>query len=126
MRVKDFLPLERTAGDRDNNPMSLVLDRIEKYLADHPQLTPAGWSLAAGLDNSTVRHILYFRRNPRIDTLKKLDDAVGEPVEYFTSPGGADNLQEIQRLFALLTPEEQAMIKTTVTALVAQRRGANP
>lgn len=106
--------------------MTLVLDRIEKFLEEHPEITAAGWSIAAGLDNSTVRHMLKYRRNPRIDTLRKLADAVGQPVEYFTGGPTPEGLAEIQRLFALLTPEEQAMIKTTVTALVAQRRGATP
>lgn len=104
--------------------MSLVLDRIEKYLEDHPEISAASWSVAAGLDNSTVRHMLKFRRNPRIDTLKKLADAVGEPVEYFTASVSPEGLAEIQRLFSLLTPEEQAMIKTTLAALVSQRRGS--
>jgi transcriptional regulator with XRE-family HTH domain len=106
--------------------MTLTLDRIEKYLADHPEITAAGWSLAAGLDNSTIRHMMKFRRNPRIDTLQKLADAVGEPIEYFTAEVPPDQTTEIQRLFALLSPEEQAMIKTTLAALVAQRRGPAP
>jgi len=104
--------------------MSLVLDRIEKYLADHPDLSPASWSIAAGLDNSTVRHMLKYRRNPRIDTLKKLAAAVGEPVELFTSEAEPSSLSEIQRLFAQLTPEEQATIRTAIEALAARHRGA--
>lgn len=102
--------------------MSLVLDRIEKYLAEHPEWTAASWSIAAGLDNSTVRGMLKFRRNPRIDTLKKLADAVGEPVEYFTGGETPEGLSEIQRLFAQLTPEEQATIRTAIEALAARHR----
>jgi transcriptional regulator with XRE-family HTH domain len=106
--------------------MSLALDRIQQYLNEHPKTSASAWSIAAGLDNSTVRHMLKYRRNPRIDTLRKLADAVGEPIEYFTSPAGTAGFAEIQRLFALLTPEEQAMIQTAVAALVAQRRGPTP
>lgn len=124
MSVKGFNPLAAQHPKADKFPMSVVLDRIEKYLADHPELTAAGWSVAAGLDNSTVRHMLRYRRNPRIDTLKKLAAAVGEPVEYFTAEADSPDLSEIQRLFAQLTPEEQATIRTAIEALAARHRGA--
>lgn len=51
--------------------MTLVLDRIEKFLDEHPEITAAGWSIAAGLDNSTVRHMLKYRRNPRPPSARK-------------------------------------------------------
>ena len=97
-------------------------EKLEKYLLDHPRWNPANLAVAAGLDNSAIRKMLQARSNPRLDTIKKIADALGEPIDLFTSDAAPGGLEEIQRLFALLTPAEQAMIKTTVTALVAQRR----
>ena len=106
--------------------MSQFHEKLEKYLAEHPKWNPANLATAAGLDNSAIRKMLASRSNPRIDTIQKIADALGEPVEYFTGGPSPEGLSEIQRLSALLTPEEQAMIKTTVSALVAQRRGVTP
>lgn len=101
-------------------------DKLEKYLDGHPTWNAANLAIAAGLDNSAIRKMLRDRSQPRLDTMQKIADALGEPIELFTSAAPPGESQEIQRLYALLSPEEQAMIKTTLAALVAQRRGANP
>lgn len=101
-------------------------DKLEKYFADHPEWNPANLAIAAGMDNSSIRKMLLNRSNPRLDTIQKIALTLGEPIEYFTSGSSSAGLEEIQRLFALLTPEEQAMIQTAVTALVAQRRDPSP
>lgn len=106
--------------------MTSFIEILSSYLDEHPEWNEASLATAAGLNNSAVRQMLKFRRNPRIDTIQKICAALGETVESFMARGSGIETPEIQRLFALLTPEEQAMIKTTVTALVAQRRGAAP
>ena len=102
--------------------MSAFSEKLADYLGKHPEWNPAKLAIAAGLDNSAIRKILQQGYSPRLATVQKIADALGEPIEIFTSDAAPGGLEEIQRLFALLTPEEQAMIKTTVTALVAQRR----
>jgi transcriptional regulator with XRE-family HTH domain len=106
--------------------MSTFSERLEAYLAEHPEWNPAKLALAAGLDNSAIRKILNLKYSPRMVTVQKIADALNEPIETFTSDAPKGGLEEIQRLFALLTPEEQAMIKTAVAALVAQRRDPSP
>lgn len=106
--------------------MSDFSEKLAAYLREHPEWNATKLALAAGLDKTAVRKITELGYSPRLATVKKIADALGEPVEYFTGGPSPEGLTEIQRLFALLTPEEQAMIKTTVSALVAQRRGAAP
>ena len=106
--------------------MSIFSDRLETYLANHPEWNPAKLAIAAGLDGSAIRKILNLKYSPRMVTVQKIADALNEPIETFTSGTPQAGLEEIQRLFALLTPEEQAMIQTAVSALVAQRRDPSP
>lgn len=106
--------------------MSDFSEKLAAYLREHPEWNASKLALAAGLDKTAVRKITEFGYSPRLATVKKIAEALGEPIEYFTGGPTPEGLSEIQRLFALLTPEEQAMIKTTVSALVAQRRGATP
>lgn len=102
--------------------MSIFSDRLAAYLGAHPEWNPAKLAVAAGLDNSAVRKILQQGYSPRLDTVQKIADALGEPIELFTSDAPPGGLEEIQRLFALLTPEEQATIRTAVEALAARHR----
>lgn len=96
--------------------------KLEKYLAEHPEWNPANLAVAAGLDNSAIRKMLATRSSPRLDTVEKIAAALGEPVEMFTSDVEPGGLSEIQRLFAQLTPEEQATIRTAIEALAARHR----
>lgn len=47
--------------------MTEFVDILIERLAENPDITEAGLARKAGLDNSTIRQMIKFRRNPRVD-----------------------------------------------------------
>lgn len=97
------------------------IDILARRFEEDPGLTPAGLAVKAGLDNSTIRRMLSERRNPRIDTIKKICDALGESYEDFMAGGGNTAERKLVRLIGELTPEEQALLLAAAEGLRARR-----
>jgi DNA-binding phage protein len=126
MSVNVFLSYCREVLRKGQLTMPSFIELLEIYLENHPEWTEAGLARAAGMHNSSIRQMLKYRRNPRFDTMEKICAVLGFSLENFMTQGRGQELAEIHHLIALLTPEEQAMIKTAVAALVAQRRDPSP
>ena len=57
--------------------MTEFVDILLERLAENPDITESGLARKAGLDNSTIRQMIKFRRSPRIDTAVKICRALG-------------------------------------------------
>jgi transcriptional regulator with XRE-family HTH domain len=82
------------------------LRKLREIIDSDPEMTEAGLSVKAGLNNSTIR--LMFKnaekRSPRIDTARKICAALGTTLEEFMSDAQSPEEKEIVRL-VLQLPE---------------------
>ncbi|MDO8982742.1 helix-turn-helix transcriptional regulator [Cypionkella sp.] len=101
--------------------MTEFVDILLEKLAENPDLTEAGLARKAGLDNSTIRQMIKFRRNPRIDTAVKICRALGETVETFMSQKSSPAMSELLLLLEQLTPAERDFLLAAARGLHAQR-----
>lgn len=86
----------------ENHGREFVL-RLEAYLAEHPEETPAGLSVRAGLDNSAIRSLLAGRaRGPRLETAMKICAALGTTIEEFMGQPRSPEERDILRLLSQL------------------------
>ncbi len=99
-------------------------EKLASYIAAHPEWNEASLATAAGLDNSSIRKMLKLRQSPRLDTIEKICAVTGEPIETFISDTRPEYLAEIARLFALLTPQEQEILKGVANSILAQHQKA--
>lgn len=104
--------------------MTEFVDILIERLAENPELTEAGLARKAGLDNSTVRQMIKFRRNPRVDTAMKICHALGETVETFMLQKRDPAMKELLFLLEQLTPEERGLLLAATRGLHAQHRAA--
>ncbi|KFI30434.1 MULTISPECIES: helix-turn-helix transcriptional regulator [Haematobacter] len=86
------------------------VDILSDRIAADPSLSEAGLAKAAGLDNSTIRQMIKFHRNPRIDTAIKICRALGETVETFMSEQHDPVVSEVLFLLDQLEPAEREML----------------
>lgn len=98
--------------------------KLAEYIKKHPQWSEASLALAAGLDNSAIRKMLKLRQSPRLETIEKICKVTGEPIETFLSDTSPETMAEIGRLFALLTPQEQEILKGVANSILAQHQKA--
>lgn len=104
--------------------MTEFVDILIERLAENPDLTEAGLARKAGLDNSTIRQMIKFRRNPRVDTALKICHALGETVETFMLQKPDPSMKELLFLLDQLTPAERDLLLAATRGLHAQRRQA--
>ncbi len=98
--------------------VDILIQRIEQ----DPTLTEAGLAKRAGLDNSTIRQMIKYRRNPRIDTAVKICRALGETVESFMAGGQDPAISELLFHLDQLTDAERAFLLGSAKGLIAQRQ----
>lgn len=68
------------------------LEGLRQIFEVRPELTPSAVSVAAGLDNSTLRKLLNgSNSSPRIDTAKRIADAMGYSLSDIIAIGEHDN-----------------------------------
>lgn len=104
--------------------MTEFVDILIERINSDPTLTEAGLAKKAGLDNSTIRQMIKFRRNPRIDTAIKICRALGETVESFMSQARDPAVAEILFHLEQLSPKERALLLAAARGLRAQDREA--
>lgn len=104
--------------------MTEFVDILIERLAENPSLTEAGLARKAGLDNSTVRQMIKFRRNPRVDTAMKICKALGETVETFMLQTRDPAMRELLFLLEQLTPSERDLLLAATRGIHAQRQPA--
>lgn len=99
--------------------------KLEIYLATHPEWNESSLAVAAGLDNSAIRKMLKLRQSPRLDTINKICSVTGEPIETFLSDTTPGQMAEMARLFALLTPQEQEILKGVAHSILSHHQKAS-
>ena len=97
-----------------NDFVDILIERINS----DPSLTEAGLAKKAGLDNSTIRQMIKFRRSPRIDTAMKICAALGETVESFMAKTNDPVMSELLLHLRQLSEPERDL-------LLAAARGLN-
>lgn len=102
--------------------MTEFVDILIERIASDPSITEAGLAKKAGLDNSTIRQMIKFRRNPRIDTAIKICRALGETVESFMSQARDPAVSEILFHLEQLTPKERALLLAAARGLRDQHQ----
>jgi len=94
--------------------------RLQAVIDANPDITPAGLSKQAGLDNSAIRSLLSGKaKNPRVDTAVKICAALGTTLEDFMAgnfqearvPADEED-QHIRHLLSQLTIEERRRLVT--------------
>jgi plasmid maintenance system antidote protein VapI len=119
-------PIAAMPRQADNFPMSDFVEILAKRLAADPSLTEAGLAKRAGLDNSTIRQMIKFGRNPRIDTAIKICRALGETVESFMSQRHDPTMTELLFHLDQLTVEERGLLLAAARGMRAQHPEAKP
>ena len=107
--------------------MKEFVDYLTEWLEKNPDLTEAGLAKSAGLDNSTIRQMIKFRRSPRIDTARKICAALGVSIEDVM--GGAPRPayeRQALRLLAQLDDNERSRVLGYGEGLVARRHEEAP
>lgn len=104
--------------------MTEFVDILIKRIESDPSLTEAGLARRAGLDNSTIRQMIKYRRSPRIDTAMKICAALGETVESFMSEARDPVRSELLLHLEALEPEERNLLLAAARGLVAQHQAA--
>ena len=80
--------------------------RLARYLDEHPEETPAGLAIRAGLDNSAIRSLLSGRaQGPRLETAMKICAAIGTTIEEFMGQPRSAEERDILRLLSQLPVE---------------------
>jgi len=98
-----FIRQSRCMSKQDN-----FVEGLRKIFEIRLDLTPAGVSVAAGLDNSTVRKLLSGQNSsPRIETAERIAEAMGYHLSTILDIGagrlGIDSLEMVARLERLPT-----------------------
>lgn len=106
--------------------MKEFVDILMERLESDPGLTEAGLAKAAGLDNSTIRQMIKFRRNPRIDTAMKICRALGTTIEEFMGQAQTEEERRILRLVAELPVELRRQLIGYGEALAAAPDPSQP
>ena len=102
--------------------MKEFVDHLSDWLASDPNLTEAGLAKAAGLDNSTIRQMIKFRRNPRVDTAMRICASLGVSIEEFMSGAPRDPVTaRLLRLMPKLDADERAQLLGYGEALPSRR-----
>lgn len=83
--------------------MPEFIDILIRRMEEDPKLTPAGLAKSAGLDDSTIRQMIKFRRSPRVDTAMKICRALGTTIEAFMGQPQTDAERRILRLVSELS-----------------------
>lgn len=97
--------------------MENFIDILAARIASDPDLTEAGLAKKAGLDNSTIRQMIKYRRSPRIDTAIAICRALGETVESFMSGGRDPVMNELLSHLEQLTPAERDLLLGAVRGI---------
>lgn len=106
--------------------MSEFVDILIAHINATPGLTDAGLAKMAGLDNSTIRQMVKFRRNPRIDTAIKICRALGTTIEDFMGQTRTAEEREILRLVSQLPAPLLRQLLGYGEALAAQQDPSPP
>lgn len=95
------------------------VQRLEDYLAAHPEETPAGLAVRAGLDNSAIRSLLAGRaRGPRLETAMKICAAIGTTLEEFMGQPRSPEERDILRLLSQLPVSQRQRLLGYAEALL--------
>ncbi len=105
--------------------MSRFVEILVRRIEADPDLSEAGLAVKAGLNNSTIRQMIAKGANPREDTMRKVAAAFGESLETFMAEGRDPRTTRLLHLLEELTPEEQALLTTFATSILAQRQAAD-
>lgn len=106
--------------------MKEFVDILIERINDDPNLTESGLALKAGLDNSTIRQMIKYRRNPRIDTAISICRALGETIESFMSSGHDPVMSELLFHLEQLSGEERVLLLAAAKGLHAHHPRAEP
>lgn len=102
-------------------------ERLRQRIDSDPELTAAGLSTAAGLDNSTIRHLLSGRtKNVRVDTALRICAALGTTLDEFMGEPRNDAARALDRLRAELGEAELRQLLGYGQALRDRRQSDPP
>lgn len=84
-------------------PDRTFAERLRERINNDPELTEAGLAVKAGLSDSVIRKLLAGNtKNPRVDTARKICQALGTTLEQFMASPLTDEEQEIVDLVSQL------------------------
>ena len=99
------------------------LRRLRETIDADPNLTEAGLAVKAGLDNSAIRAMFKHadKRSPRIETARRICEALGTTLEEFLSNAQTNEEREIVRLVMQLPEHLRHELLGYGRALAAQQ-----
>lgn len=103
--------------------MDSFIEKLIARIESDPDLNVTNLSVAAGLDKSTIRQMITFRRNPRIDTARKICGALGTTYEQFMSEGRSPARAELSTLVDQLSDAEIDFLLDVARAQRERLRG---
>ena len=78
------------------------LQRLQARIDADPKINVSNLAVKAGLGDSAIRLMIRDNRSPRIETARKICDALGTTLEEFMSTAQTPEEQEIVRLVSQL------------------------
>lgn len=102
----------------ERDPTTMLVAQNIQLIMERLGTDPAKLARAAGLNPTGIYDILKGKsRNPRLDTVTKIAEALGVPVSLlFEEKGGDDLKNEILALVAGMSPDERHRTLVTIRA----------
>ncbi|PHS21764.1 MAG: hypothetical protein COA84_15230 [Robiginitomaculum sp.] len=111
---------------KENNEDPFLV-KLRAVIDARPEFTVAGLAVKAGLTNSAIRAMFSGRnQSPRLDTARKICEAMGTTLEEFMSDAQTSEEFEIVRLVSQLSVEERQQLLGFGKGLLASQNPAPP
>ena len=111
----------------NKTPPDPFVEKLRRLIDADPDITAAGLSLKAGLTNSAIRAMFSGKnKSPRLETARKICEALGTTYEEFMSDAQFSEEQEIVRLVSQLSEADRQLLLGFGQGLVAKQGQALP
>lgn len=87
---------------KERDLLDPFLAKLKQVIDDDPNLTVSNIAVKAGLTNSVVRKWYSEGKSPRLDSMRRVCEALGTTLEVFLSDATTEEEKEIVRLVARL------------------------
>lgn len=108
-----------------NNDFPSFLDALNRHLDEWSEDVTT-LALRAGVSRDALYKVKYGKtRTPSVEIVIKVSNAYGETVEEFMGLSPAQVRDQLVEQIARLTPQEQAILEASLTAILSQRGDAD-
>lgn len=104
-----------------NNDFPSFLDALNRHLEERSEDVTT-LAQRAGVSRDALYKVKYGKtRTPSVEIVVKVSNAYGETVEEFMGLSPSQVRDQLVEQIALLTPQEQAILEASLTAILSQR-----